>query len=90
MRDNYYLLALGAPERGYVVNSVTYQVGSRYAPINFKAKKQTEKSIYDRISHYLQSDFADLTIEDPGHKMESEYVCPAAKEGGSNAAEMQT
>ena len=87
MRDNYYLLALGAPEHGYVVNGVTYQVGSRYAPINFKAKKQTEKSIYDRVSPYLQSDFADLTIAVPDHKMKSEYVCPAAEEGGNYAAE---
>lgn len=87
MRDNYYQLALGAPERGYVVNGVTYQVGSRYTPINFKAKKQTEKSFYDRVSHYLQSDFADLTIAVPDHKMKSEYVCPAAEEGGNYAAE---
>ena len=87
MRDNYYLLALGAPEHGYVVNGVTYQVGSRYAPKDFKGKKQTEKSFYDRVSHYLQSDFADLTDTGVNRKMESEYVCPAAEEGGNYAAE---
>ena len=90
MRDNYYLFGLGAPARSYVVNGVTYQVGSRYAPIDFKAKKQKEKSAFDRICHYLQSDFADLTITDTDRKMESEYVCPAAMKGGSNAAETQT
>ena len=89
MRNNYYLFGLGAPARSYVVNSVTYQVGSRYAPIDFKAKKQKEKTIFDRVCHYLNNDFADLTDADANRKMESEYVCPAAKEGGSNAVETQ-
>ena len=40
MRDNYYLFGLGAKERSYAVNGVTYQVGSRFTPIDFKAKKQ--------------------------------------------------
>ena len=87
MRDNYYLFGLGAPERSYVVNGVTYQVGSRFTLLDCKAKKQTEKSIFDRVCHYLQSDFVDLTISNAGRKMESEYVCPAAKEGGDYAAE---
>ena len=87
MRGNYYLYGLGAPERSYVVNGVTYQVGSRYAPMEFKAKKQKEKTAFDRVCHYLQSDFADLTITDADRKMESEYVCPAAEEGGNYAAE---
>ena len=90
MRDNFYLFGLGAPARSYVVNGVTYQVGSRYAPIDFKAKKQKEKTVFDRVCHYLNSDFADLTDAGADYKMESEYVCPAAKEGGSNAAETQT
>ena len=90
MRDNYYFFGLGAPERSYVVNGVTYQVGSRYTPIDFKAKKQKEKTVFDRVCHYLNNDFADLTDAGADYKMESEYVCPAAKEGGSNAAEMQT
>ena len=90
MRDNYYLVGLGAPARSYVVNGVTYQVGIRYTPIDFKAKKQKEKTIFDRVCHYLNNDFADLTEADANRKMESEYVCPAAMKGGSNAAEMQT
>lgn len=89
MRDNYFLFGLGAPERSYVFNGVTYQVGSRFTPLDSKAKKQAEKSIYDRVCHYLQSDFADLTISGADRKMESEYVCPAAVEGGYNAAETQ-
>ena len=87
MRDNYYLVGLGASERSYVVNGVTYLVESRYTPIDFKAKKQKEKSVYERICHYLQSEFADLTIAGANRKMESEYVCPAAEEGGNYAAE---
>ena len=87
MRDNYYLFGLGAPARSYVVNGVTYQVGSRYTPIDFKAKKQKEKTIFDRVCHYLNNDFTDLTEADANRKMESEYVCPAAKEGGNYAAE---
>lgn len=87
MRNNYYLFGLGAPARSYVVNGVTYQVGSRYTPIDFKAKKQKEKTIFDRVCHYLNSDFTDLTEADANRKMESEYVCPAAKEGGNYAAE---
>ena len=90
MRDNYYLFGLGAPARSYVINGVTYRVGSRYAPIDFKAKKQKEKTVFDRVCHYLNNDFADLTDTGANRKMESEYVCPAAKEGGSNAAETQT
>lgn len=90
MRDNYYLFGLGAKERSYAVNGVTYQVGSRFKPIDFKAKKQKEKTVFDRVCHYLNSDFADLTDTGANRKMESEYVCPAAKEGGSNAAETQT
>ena len=61
MRDNYYLFGLGAPARSYVVNGVTYQVGSRYAPIDFKTKKQKKKTVFDRVCHYLNNDFADLT-----------------------------
>ena len=89
MRDNYYLFGLGAPAHSYVVNGVIYQVGSRYTPIDFKAKKQKEKTVFDRVCHYLNNDFADLTDAGADYKMESEYVCPAAKEGGSNAAETQ-
>ena len=87
MRDNYFLFGLGAPAHSYVVNGVTYQVGSRYMPIDFKAKKQKEKTVFERVCHYLNNDFTDLTEADANRKMESEYVCPAAKEGGSNAAE---
>ena len=90
MRDNYYLFGLGAPARSYMVNGVTYLVGSRYAPIDFKTKKQKDKTVFDRVCHYLNNDFADLTDTRANRKMESEYVCPAAKEGGSNAAETQT
>ena len=87
MRDNYYLFGLGAPERSYEVNGVTYQVGSRYTPVDFKAKKQKEKTVFDRVCHYLQGDFVDLTVAGANCKMESEYVCPAAEEGGNYAAE---
>ena len=87
MRDNNYLFGLGAPARSYVVNGVTSQVGSRYTPIDFKAKKQKEKNIFDRVCHYLNNDFADLTDAGANRNMESEYVCPAAEEGGNNAAE---
>ena len=87
MRDNYYLFGLGAPARSYVVNGVTYQVGSRYTPIDFKTKKQKENTVFDRVCHYLKNDFADLTDAGANRKMESEYVCPAAVEGGYNAAE---
>jgi hypothetical protein len=90
MRDNYYLFGLGAKERSYAVNGVTYQVGSRFTPIDFKAKKRNEKTVFDRVCHYLNNGFADLTDAGANRKMESEYVCPAAKEGGSNAAETQT
>ena len=90
MRDNYYLFGLGAKERSYAVNGVTYQVGSRFTPIDFKAKKRNEKTVFDRVCHYLNNGFADLTDAGANRKMEAEYVCPAAKEGGSNAAETQT
>ena len=89
MRDNCYLFGLGAPARSYVVNGVTYLVGSRYTPVDFKAKKQKEKTVFDSVCHYLNNAFADLTDAGSNCKMESEYVCPAAKEGGSNAAETQ-
>ena len=89
MRDNYYLFGLGAPARSYVVNGVTYQVGGRYAPIEFKAKKQKEKTVFDRVCHYLNNDFADLMDTGVNRKMESEYVCPAAMKGGNYAAETQ-
>ena len=90
MRDNFYIFGLGASDRSYAVNGVTYQVGSRFAPIDFKAKKQKEKTVFDRVCHYLNSDFADLTDTGANRKMESEYVCPAARKGGNNAAETQT
>ena len=89
MRDNYYLFGLGARERSYAVNGVTYQVGSRFTPIDFKAKKRNEKTVFDRVCHSLNNGFADLTDAGANRKMESEYVCPAAKEGGSNAVETQ-
>lgn len=87
MRDNYYLFGLGAKERSYAVNDVTYQAGSRFTPIDFKAKKQKEKTVFDRVCHYLNYGFADLTDTVANRKMESEYVCPAAEEGGNYAAE---
>ena len=87
MRDNHYLFGLGAPARSYVVNGVTYQVGSRFTPIDFKAEKQKEKTVFDRVCHYLNNDFADLTDAVANRKMESEYVCPAAMKGGNNVAE---
>ena len=90
MRDNYYLFGLDASERSYMVNDVTYQVGSRFTPIDFKAKKRNEKTVFDRVCHYLDNDFADLTDAGANRNMESEYVCPAAMKGGNNAAETQT
>ena len=90
MRDNYYLFGLGAQARSYVVNGVTYQVGRRYTPVDFTAKTQKEKTVFDCVCHYLNNDFADLTDAGANCKMESEYVCPAAMKGGSNAAETQT
>ena len=90
MRDNYYLFGLGARERSYAVNGVIYQVGSRFTPIDFKEKKQKEKTVFDCVCHYLNSDFADLTDTGANPKMESEYVCPAAMKGGNYAAETQT
>ena len=66
-------------ERRYVINGVTYRVSSAFV--------STEKSLPDVFRHYLQSDFADLPFFSPDDKMESEYVCPAAEEGGNHAAE---
>ena len=89
MRDNYYLVGLGVPACSYVVNGVTYHVGSRYTPIDFKAKKQKEKTIFERVCHYLNNDFTDSTDAGASRNMESEYMCPAAMKGGSNAVETQ-
>ena len=71
--------SLQGPERRYIINGVTYLVSSAFA--------STEKSLPDALKHYLQSDFADLSSLNPDDKMGSEYVCPAAKEGGNHAAE---
>ena len=71
--------SLQGPERRYVINGVTYLVSSAFA--------STEKSLPDALKHYLQSDFADLSSLNPDDKMGSEYVCPAAEEGGNHAAE---
>ena len=43
MRDNYYLFGLGARERSYAVNGVTYQVGSRFTPIGRLILRQRSK-----------------------------------------------
>lgn len=74
-----YRESLQARERRYVINGVTYLVSSAFA--------STEKSLPDAIRHYLQSDFADLPAVYADDKIEPEYVCPAAEEGGNNAAE---
>ena len=71
--------SLQGPERRYVINGVTYLVSSAFA--------STEKSLPDALKHYLQSDFADLPSPISDDKIEPEYVCPAAEEGGNNAAE---
>ena len=71
--------SLQGPERRYVINGVTYLVSSAFA--------STEKSLPDALKHYLQSDFADLSSLNPDDKIEPEYVCPAAEEGGNHAAE---
>ena len=71
--------SLQGPERRYVINGVTYLVSSAFA--------STEKSLPDALKHYLQSDFADLPSPISDDKIEPEYVCPAAEEGGNHAAE---
>ena len=78
MKGKYYENLQGG-ERRYVINGVTYRVSCAFA--------STEKSLPDAFRHYLQSDFADLPIFSPDDKIEPEYVCPAAEEGGNNAAE---
>ena len=70
---------LRGEERRYVINGVTYRVSSAFM--------STEKSLPDVFKHYLQSDFADLPFLSQDDKMGSEYVCPAAEEGGNHAAE---
>ncbi len=70
---------LQCTERRYIINGVTYIVSDAFA--------SSEKSLPDVIGHYLRSDFADLPVLSPDNKMEPEYVCPAAKEGGNHAAE---
>ena len=74
-----FLENLRGGERRYVINGVTYRVSSAFV--------STEKSLADVFKHYLQSDFADLPPVNGDDKMESEYVCPAAEEGGNHAAE---
>ena len=70
---------LQCTERRYIINGVTYLVSNAFA--------STEKSLPDAIRHYLQSDFADLPSVYADDKIEPEYVCPAAEEGGNHAAE---
>ena len=70
---------LRGKERRYVINGVTYRVSSAFV--------STEKSLPDALKHYLQSDFADLPSPISDDKIEPEYVCPAAEEGGNHAAE---
>lgn len=57
----------------YVINGVKYKVSSAFNP-------KEEKTFSDRISNYIGSAFAHLTLVPIEDKIETEYVTTAGKE----------
>ena len=57
----------------YVINGVKYKVSSVFNP-------KEEKTFSDRISNYIGSAFAHLTLVPIKDKIETEYVTTAGKE----------
>lgn len=62
----------------YVINGVRYIVSTRFS----KAENKTMK---EKISHFIGSDFAHLTIADDINTLNKEYVNSTAGERRTNA-----
>ena len=61
----------------YVINGVRYIVSSRF--------EETKITMKERISAFIGSDFAHLTIADDINTLNTEYVNSTAGEGRINA-----
>ena len=74
MSRNNWIVGIGADERRYRINGVTYVVSSVYAP------SKTKVTLSDKLEKYLNSPFADLTIQETKADNNGEYACSAAGE----------
>ena len=66
-----FICGLAQQENEYVINGVTYIVGSTF----ITAKVRNCPTITDRFKRIVTSDFVPLTDESPLSKMAVEYVC---------------
>ena len=71
-----FVVGLGGKEHEYVLNGVRYIVSARFESSTIK--RNTDKTICDRVESYVGSDFADLMPEISDDKLAAEYVYSAA------------
>ena len=62
---------VNADDSVYVINGVRYVVSTRFS-------KTEHKTMKEKISAFIGSDFAHLTIADDRKTMNAEYVCLTA------------
>ena len=62
----------------YVINGVRYIVSSRFS-------KTEHKTMKEKLSEFIGSDFAHLTTDEDKNTIQAEYVCSTAGERRTNA-----
>ena len=74
--DNSWIIGFGLREHEYKIGDVTYIVSSSFA----YPSEPVKDTLSDRLKHFVNGDFADLTAYVEKDKIGSEYVCSAAGE----------
>jgi hypothetical protein len=75
-KSDLWIVGLGAGDREYRINGVTYRVSSRFEPFD------SAENLKGRFERTIVSDFIPLTVPKAEDKITAESVCSAAgKEG---------
>ena len=68
-----FFVGFGVEQNDYVINGVRYCVTSKFMP------PETNVTLTDKVEHYLDSDFADLTDITTIDKLTDDYVCSTVR-----------
>ena len=68
-----FFVGFGSKQNDYVINGVRYCVTSKFMP------PENNITLTDKVEHYLDSDFADLTDITTIDKLTDDYVCSTVR-----------
>ena len=68
-----FFVGFGSRKNEYVINGIRYCVTSKFMPV------KNNPTLTDKVGHFLNSDFADLTGTDNMDRLNTDYVCSTVR-----------